>query len=96
MESNEQNKLTNRIETDSQMESRMTASRKERLKGGGMEQKGKRTHGHGQQCGDCWGEVGIRELNGNGKNIIKFLKNLIWQVKAVKHVTMLFLSSQNF
>ena len=24
--------------------------------GGGIEQKGKRTHGHGQQCGDCWGE----------------------------------------
>ena len=21
----------------------------------GMEQKGKRTHGCGQQCGDCWG-----------------------------------------
>ena len=35
--------------------------------GGGIEQKGKRTHG--QQCGDCWGEEGIRGLNGNGKNI---------------------------
>ena len=21
--------------------------------GGGIEQKGNRTHGHGQQCGDC-------------------------------------------
>ena len=35
--------------------------------GGGIEQKGKSTHGHGQQCGGCWGEGGIRELNGNGK-----------------------------
>ena len=24
--------------------------------GGRIEQKGKRTHGHGQQCGDCGGE----------------------------------------
>ena len=36
---------------------------------GGIEQKGKRTHGHRQQCGDCWGEVGIRGLIGNGKKI---------------------------
>ena len=49
----------------------MTASRKERLKGGGMEQKGKRTHGHGQQCGDYWGEVDITGLKGNGKNTIE-------------------------
>ena len=28
--------------------------------------KGKRTHGHGQQCGDCWGEEIIRGLSGNG------------------------------
>ena len=34
---------------------------------GGIEQKVKRTHGHGQQCADCWGERGIRGLNGNGK-----------------------------
>ena len=27
-----------------------------KLGGRGIEQKGKRTHGHGQQCGDCWGE----------------------------------------
>ena len=25
------------------------------------------THGHGQQCGDCWGERDVRELNGNRK-----------------------------
>ena len=36
--------------------------------GGGIEQKAKRTHRHGQQCGDCWA---IRGLNGNGKNTIK-------------------------
>ena len=37
------------------------------LGGGGTEQKGKRTGGHGQQCGDCWGEGGRRGLNGNEK-----------------------------
>ena len=41
--------------TDPQMESRMTAG-VGRLECGGIEQKGKRTHGHGQQCGDCWGK----------------------------------------
>ena len=43
----------------------------------GLSKKEKRTHGHGQQGGDCW-RRGIRELNGNGKNIIKmtyFLKD---------------------
>ena len=40
--------------------------------GSGAEQKGRRTHGHGQQCGDYWGEGFIRGLNGNGeKNTIK-------------------------
>ena len=43
----------------------------ERLGGRGIEQKGKRTHGHGQQSGDCWGLGGIRGLNGNGKNTMK-------------------------
>ena len=52
MECNEQTELTGKIETDSQMENRLTAL------GGGMEQKRKRTHGHGQQCGDCEGESG--------------------------------------
>ena len=33
--------------------------------GGGIEQKGRRTHGHGQQCGDQGGD--IRGLNDNGK-----------------------------
>ena len=27
------------------------------VRGGGIEQ-GERTHGHGQQCGDCWGWEG--------------------------------------
>ena len=35
--------------------------------GGGFEQKGKKTHGHGQQCGDCWGEGHKVMENGNGK-----------------------------
>ena len=39
-----------------------------RLGVGGTEQKGKRTHGHGVQCDDCWRERIIRGLNGNGKN----------------------------
>ena len=41
------------------------------LGGGGMEQKGKRTRGHGQQCGECGRGKGIRALNGNGKNKVK-------------------------
>ena len=41
-----------------------------RLGGGGIEQKGKRTHG--QQCGDCRGQGNIRGINGNVKNTIKF------------------------
>ena len=31
------------------------------LSSGGIEQKGKRIHGHGQQCGDCGGEGHIRD-----------------------------------
>ena len=42
-----------------------------------MEQKGERTHRHGQQCDDCWGE-GTGVLNGNGKNIKIRLKNKIY------------------
>ena len=38
---------------------------------GGIEQKGKSTHGHGQQCGDCRGEVGNKGLNGNRKNTVR-------------------------
>ena len=58
------------------MKSRMTA-KGEWLEDGGIEQKGKSTHGHGQQCGDCRGwrvvevEEGIRGINGNVKNTIK-------------------------
>ena len=36
----------------------------------GLSKKDKRTHGHGQQCGDYWGVGGIRGVNGNGKNTI--------------------------
>ena len=41
---------------------------------GGTEQKGKSVHGHGQQCGDCCGEV-IKGDNGNGNNTLKYIKN---------------------
>ena len=51
------------------MASRMTTSGGKEVRGVGIEQKGKRTHGHGQQCGDFWGERGIRGLN--GKNVVK-------------------------
>ena len=37
----------------------------------GEKQKGKSTHGHGQQCGDCGVEEGVKGINGNGKNTIK-------------------------
>lgn len=33
----------------------------------GNEQKGARTHGHGQWCADGGGKRGIREQNGNEK-----------------------------
>ena len=37
-------------------------------------------NGHGQQRGDCWEEVGIRGLNGKGKNTIKIkVKIKQWQ-----------------
>ena len=71
MESNEQTERTRRTGTDPSMESRMTAQWVDRLGVEGLSKKGKRTQGHGQQCGDCWGEDGIRGLNGNGKNTIK-------------------------
>ena len=34
----------------------MTAQRGVSLGGGGIKQKGKKTHEHGQQCGNCRGE----------------------------------------
>ena len=52
------------------MERKLTAG-EGRLGTRGIKQNGKRTHGHGQQCGDCWGEWGLRGLNDNGKNTIK-------------------------
>ena len=36
-----------------------------------MEQKGKRTHGHRQQCTGCRVEEGVRGINGCGKNTLK-------------------------
>ena len=48
----------------------MTASLME-VGGGGIEQKDKGTHGHGQQCGDCWVNGGVRVLDSNGNNTTK-------------------------
>ena len=56
-----------------------------------MEQKGKRTHGHGQQCSHCWGEGSIRGLNGNGKNIIKIKCKKIEKRNAYKFIKILHL-----
>ena len=44
-----------------------------RLGGGGTEQKGKWTHGYGQQGGDCWVGAGIRGLSGNRENMIEII-----------------------
>ena len=75
MESNEQTELTSKIETDSWIESRLTALGLG-LGGGGIKLKRRRTHGHGHQCGDGEGEMGIRGTNSIGKNTIKInLKN---------------------
>ena len=43
------------------------------LEGRGIEQKGKRTHGHGQQCGDGRGWGSRRGIHDNGKNTIKII-----------------------
>ena len=59
MESNEQAEITSKIETDSQIEGRLTALEGIGLEGCGTEQKRKRTHGHRQQCGDCWWRAGV-------------------------------------
>ena len=52
--------------TDSLMETWVTALGG-LLRGGGTEQKGNRTHGHGPQGGVSWGRGVIRGRNGNGK-----------------------------
>ena len=43
------------------------------MEGLSKQEKKERTHGHGQQAGDCWGEVeeGIGRITGNGKYTIK-------------------------
>ena len=72
MESNEETELTRKVETDS--ESRLTALR---MGVEGWKDQGKRTRGHGQQCGGCKGWEGdIRGVNGNGKNYNKKIKIL--------------------
>ena len=48
-----------------------------RLEDRGIEQERERTHGYGQQYGDCCVEGVKRGLNGNEKNLIKitYFKN---------------------
>ena len=77
MELNEQTELTSKPEPDSEMKNRRQLLGWGSLGSGGTEQNGKRTHGHGQQCGDFWEERGIRGLNDNRLNIIMiiYLKN---------------------
>ena len=81
VESNEQTELTrkngdrllDREQDDSQL-------RRGDVGGGGMGQKGKRTHGRGQQWGGCEEEGDVRGLNGNGKKCNKdFLKIIFWK-----------------
>ena len=60
MESNEQTELTSKIEVNSQMKNRWQLVGG-RLRSGRIEQKGKRTQGHEQQCGDCRGGRGNKE-----------------------------------
>ena len=74
MEYNEQT-TTRKTGTDSYIDSRLTASWGGKVRGGGIEQKGKRTQVQGQRCGDEGGEGNVRGLNSNGKNTVKmFLK----------------------
>ena len=67
------------METDSQMKNRMTVSGTWEVRGRGIQQKGKRTREHGQQCDGCCGEGHISKQNGNRKNTTKVkpeIKNL--------------------
>ena len=59
MESNEQTELTDKTETDSEIADDSGGGE---VAGGGIEQRGKRTQGHGQQGGDCWGQAGVRGI----------------------------------
>ena len=63
MESKDQTELTSKIKTDSEIESRLTAINEGGLRDGGVQLKGKTTHGHGQQCGDCGGGGGFKRYN---------------------------------
>ena len=47
------NKLNQQAKQDRLIDGEQDNSYEEEGRGGGVEQKGKRTHGHGQQCGDC-------------------------------------------
>ena len=61
MESNEQTELTSEIKTDSDRE--QSGSSGGSVVRAWIELKRKRTHGLGQQCGDCSGEEGACLVN---------------------------------
>ena len=84
MEYNEQTELISKIETDSPRAGWQLVGEGQ-VRGGGIDQKGKRTHGHGQQCGDGWGEQCIRGVNGNGKSTIKIRK--LKRIKKIKRIS---------
>ena len=52
------------------------------VRGGRIEQKRKRTHGHGQQCGDCWGKGITRGLKCN----IVLITTVVFVTFLSKHV----------
>ena len=70
MECNEQTELTSKIDRliDREQDDSYCG-----VGGQGVEESRKRTHGHGQQCGDCGWEGVIRGLNANGNNTIQFI-----------------------
>ena len=76
MESDEQTELTCKIETDWLLDGEQDDSYGVGVRRWRGQAKGKRAHGldNNVVIAGWGGEVGIRGLNGNGKNTIKILK----------------------
>ena len=69
MEPNEQSELTSKIKTRLLNREQADSSVRWRLEGRGRKKNVKRSHGHGQQCGDL--RDGLRGINNNGEYKIK-------------------------